>query len=236
MDKRIIIVLLLIAIIAISVVVWLKVDEAKKANENVKIPEPVPLVISTPKEKEPEKMVEVTEDMIGKIKEESFLNILLQIRSFDALDANDEPLLEAAMRIANEQGLMQVQEDGMFMEYVPRSIINDIIFELSGIKVTEPIEIEDFYYLYDKEGDYYYVVPAGADWLYLKEIKSINYEKSADQYIIKCTGRIGSQEDGEITDFNDIEVRLKYKSTNKYIKYQLISLSIGLPSGDFLGD
>ncbi len=236
MDKRKIILFLLIIAIIISVVVWLKAKEAKETTENVNIPEPIPIVISTPKEKEPEKTVEVTEEMIEKIKDESYLSILLQIQSFDAFDVNNESLLEAAMRIASAQDLVQSQEDGMFLEYVPRSVVHDIIFELSGVKVTEPIEIEDFYYLYDKSGDYYYVVPVGVNWLHLKEINSINYEKSSDQYIIKCSGRIGSQEDGEITDFDNIEVRLKYKSTNKYVKYQLVSIAVGLPNGDFLGE
>ncbi len=229
MNKKIIIFLLLIIIIVISIVVFNKYKEAQSLENNIPIPEPVPLVISTEKEKEPEKTVEVPEENIQKIKEESYLEILLQIQSFDSYNTNYEPLLEAAMRIARAQNLMEAQEDGMFLEYVPKTTIHDIIFELSGTRITEPIEIDDYYYLYDEAGEYYYVVPVGVNWMQLKNIDSMLYEKTNDLYIINCSGKLGSQEDGVVTDFDDIEVKIKYKPNNKYIKYQLVSIATAMP-------
>jgi hypothetical protein len=82
------------------------------------------------------------------------------------------------MRIAEKQGLYQTPEDGTYIEYVPKSTIHDIIFELTGIKIQEPIIIEDFFYAYKEDGDYYYVVPLGANWMELNEISKITYTKS----------------------------------------------------------
>ena len=224
MDKRIIIVFLLIIIAIISAIIVHKLDE-KEAN--TPIPTPVPIGLQDEPEPEENKTVEVTDEMIQKIKEESYLNILLQIQSFDALNVNNEPLLEAAMRIASEQGLVEIQSDGIYIEYVPKAVIHDIIFELVGIRVEKPIMIDDFYYLYDEEGDYYYVVPIGVNWMQLKEIQSISYSKN-DQYIIKCSGSLGSEEAGIVTNYPNIELKLKYKPSNKYVKYQLISINSGL--------
>ncbi len=224
MDKRIIIVFLIIIIAIISAVIFNKSKEVEETENQ--IPTPVPIVNQEPP-KEEEKTVEVTDEMIEKIKEESYLNILLQIQSFDSLYANYEPLLEAAMRIASAQELVEVQMDGIYLEYVPRTVIHDIIFELSGMRIEEPIVIDDFYYLYDEEGDYYYIVPIGVSWLELEEINSITYSKKDDQYIVKCSGSQGTEESGLITHYPNAEVRIKYKPNNKYVKYQLISVSVG---------
>ncbi len=222
MDKRIIIVILLIIIAIISAVILGKMGEGNEGE----IPTPVPS--GTPSETEEEKTVEVTEEMIEKIKEESYLAILLQIQSFDSLYINYEPLLEAAMRIASEQGLVETVSDGVYLEYVPKTVIHDIIYEMAGVRVEEPIKIDDFYYLYDEEGDYYYVVPIGVNWMQLSEIKSISYSKN-DIYIIKCSAKLGTEESGIVSSYPDVEVRLKYKPTNKYVKYQLVSIQVGTP-------
>ncbi len=221
MDKRIIIVILLIIIAIISFVIFGKMDNSDEND----IPSPVPA--NTQAENE-EKTVEVTDEMIQKIKDESYLEVLLQIQSFDSLYINYEPLLEAAMRIASEQGLVETISEGIYLEYVPKTIIHDIIFELSGVRIEEPIKIDDFYYLYDEEGDYYYVVPIGVNWMQLSEIQSISYSKN-DIYIIKCSAKLGTEETGIVSSYPDVEVRLKYKPTNKYVKYQLVSISVGNP-------
>jgi len=224
MDKRIIIIILLIIIAIISCAIFGKLG---KEDEQNNIPNPVPINNNTT-EKEEEKTVEVTDEMIQKIKDESYLSILLQIQTFDSLYINYEPLLEAAMRIASEQGLVETVSEGIYLEYVPKTVIHDIIYELAGIRIEEPIRIDDFYYLYDEEGDYYYVVPIGVNWMQLSEIKSISYSKN-DIYIIKCSAKLGTEETGIVSSYPDIEVRLKYKPTNKYVKYQLVSISSGNP-------
>ena len=227
MDKRIIIVFLLIVLAIITAIVFNRFKEEEDIPTTIKTTEDVTLPTETTIKKEEDKLVDVSIDKIEKIKEEAYLDVLLQIQSFDALYANYEPLLEAAMRIASMQGLMQTNTDGVYLEYVPRDVVHDIIFELSGVRVEEPIVIDDFYYLYDQEGDYYYIVPIGVNWMQLIEINKMQYSKQDDQYIIDCSAREGSEESGVITTYPNVELKIKYKPNNKYVKYQLISISTG---------
>ena len=223
MDKRIIIAFLIIVILIISAVIYNKAKE-----EKVEPNSQLPVATGTSKQEEAEKLVVLTDDKIQKIREEAYLDILLQIQSFDSFYINYEPLLEAAMRIAGQAGLLETNTEGVYVEYVPRNVIHDIIYELSGVRVEEPIQIDDFYYLYDEEGDYYYIVPIGVSWVYLDKITSVQYSSKNDQYIIDCSGRQGSEETGIITTYPNMELRLKYKPNNKYIKYQLISCEPGV--------
>lgn len=218
MNKKVIIIILIL-IIAIIVAMILNKDDS--------IPEPVQPNIPITTESPDDKVVTVTKDMEEKIVEDSFLNILVQIQTFDSLNVDYEPLLEAAMRIADALNLYETPEDGVYLQYVPKDVVHEIIFELSGIRIQDPIVIEDFYYLYDEENDYYYVVPIGANWMYLDEIKSISYSKS-DMYIINCSSEIGTEDYDIKTTYPNMELRLKYKPTNKYVKYQLISINSGL--------
>jgi hypothetical protein len=129
---------------------------------------------------------------------------------------------------------MKTKTDGVYLEYVPKDVVHEIIFELSGIRIKDPIIIDDFYYLYDSDYDYYYVVPIGASWMEIDDIKSISYSKS-DAYIIKCACSIGTEDYGIKTSFPNMEVTLKYKPSNKYVKYQLISINSGMAEYDFEG-
>ena len=225
MDKRIIIAFLLAIAAILGALVY---NKFKEPEEEIIVPStPSPSSpIATPQQQET-KTVEVTDEMSSNIKTDSYLNTLVQIKTFDSLNVNYEPLLEAAMRIASEQNLLQVPEEGIYFEYVPKDIVHQIIFELSGIRIDEPIIIDDFYYVYSKEGDYYYVVPIGSNWLELKEVKSISYSKEGDQYIVKCSASGGSEDYGGIESYENMEIRLKYKPANQYVKYQLISISAG---------
>lgn len=215
MNKKILI------LIAIIIIVIMSIFFIRNDNVENNLPS------STPNISNDEKTVQVTDlNQIEKIKNESYLNILLQIKTFDALNISYEPLLEAAMRIAGELNLYQTPNTGAYVEYVPRNIVHELIYELSGIRIEEPIIIEDFYYLYNAENDYYYIVPIGSDWLELKEISSIHYSSTSDQYIIKCVAE--NLSDYAIkTTYPDVDLHLKYKASNNYIKYQLISIHAG---------
>ena len=226
MDKRIVIVLLLIII---AIIVTLIIN--KQSEEPVIDSGDISNV--TPEPTEEEKTVEVTEEIAMKIKEEAYLSILLQIKNFDNFNVNYEPLLEAAMRIAEKQGLYQSPEEGFYAEYVPRTTIHDIIFELTGIRIQDPIIIDDFFYAYKEDGDYYYVVPLGANWMELNEIASITYTKSTDQYTVHCSAQEGTEDYGMVVSYPDVTIKLKYKSSNKYIKYQLVSIESGKSSYQF---
>lgn len=225
MSKKVLILLIIIIIILIAVMFYF----------NPKNDDTEPNLPSTNIDiTNDEKSVEVTSaEKIEQIKNDSYLNILLQIKTFDSLNISYEPLLEAAMRIAKELDLYETPEDGTYIEYVPRETIHELIYELSGIRIDKPIIIEDFYYLYDEENDYYYVVPIGSDWLELKDITSIFYNSTLDQYSINCSGE-NSSEYAIKTTYPNIEVRLKYKASNNYIKYQLISIHSGNPKIEVL--
>ena len=118
MNKKAVIIILIL-IIAIIVAMILNKDDS--------IPEPVqpnPMATESPDNK----VVTVTKDMEEKIVDDSFLNILVQIRTFDSLNIDYEPLLEAAMRIADALNLYETPEDGMYLQYVPKDVVHEIIF------------------------------------------------------------------------------------------------------------
>lgn len=216
MNKKI---LLVIAIVLILIIcIFFSSNSNELQNNNLP---------SLPNANINEKTVEVTDsEKIEKIKTDAYINTLLQIKTFDTLNISYEPLLEAAMRIAGNLNLYQIPDNGTYVEYVPRETIHELIYELSGIRVEEPIIVEDFYYLYDSNNDYYYVVPIGSDWLELKDIDSIHYSSDSDQYIIKCSAE--NLTDYAIkTTYPNVEIHLKYKASNNYIKYQLISINVG---------
>lgn len=224
MNKKIILILIIIVILAVIIPQFFKENEKNIDNESPSIQ------VGT----NDEKTVQITDsEKIEKLKADSYLNILLQIKTFDSLNISYEPLLEAAMRIAGELNLYQTPENGTYVEYVPRSIVHELIYELSGIRIDKPIIIEDFYYLYDQVNDYYYIVPIGSDWFELKEIHSIHYTSELDQYVFKCSAE--NLTDYAIkTVYPNVELRLKYKANNTYIKYQLVSINAGKSNVEIL--
>ncbi len=228
MDRRLIIILFLIVIIAIiSALIFNNQPKIKPASPDIptsqtSVDEPIPPIPA-----EEPKSVEITEEMINNIKENAYLDVIVQIKTFDNLNVNYEPLLEAAMRIATAQGLInESTENNMYLEYVPKNTIHDIIYELTGIRIVDPIIIEDYFYMYDSENDYYYIVPSGSNWLELEEVSSITYTKD-DIYIVKCSAKGGSENYEGISYYPNVEIKLKYKPSNKYTKYQLISVMTG---------
>jgi len=177
----------------------------------------LPIVVSNSSNSGDDKSVLITDvDRISKIKSESYLNILLSIKVFDELNQDYLSLLVAAMRIAGEQGLVKTSEEKGYLEYVPRATIHDIIYEFTGIQISSPIGVdEDFYYKYDEEGDYYYVVPTSSDWLSLLDINSISYSDKSAQYLINCSASTNSIEDAENIIYPNVLVKLQYKPNNK---------------------
>lgn len=222
MDKRIIIVILLIIIAILVAIIFNRFTDQETLTTTFNTNVPI-----NPQPEQEQKVVEVTPDMYDSIEEGSFLYALVQIRTFDKLNVNYESLLEAAMRIAGKSGLFKEPEEGEYFEYVPRDVVHEIIYELSGIRIPDPIIVEDFYYVYSEEGDYYKVIPIGSNWLELKKVNSIHYSKDGDQYIIKCMASSSSEDYGDVETFPNMEIRLKYKPANKYIKYQLQSVVAG---------
>ncbi|MBR4111084.1 MAG: hypothetical protein IKK43_05305 [Clostridia bacterium] len=169
---------------------------------------------------------EIIEDKteISKIVTDSFLDILIEVKNYDKKEINYEDMLEATMRISRELDLFEeMSTDTNFYEYVPENTIHSMIAELTGKKVNSPIVIEDFYYLYNEESKYYYVVPVGTDWIHIEDIKEVKKIKNGDFYVITCSTSFS--EDGlTFYDSGDIKVTIKHCPDNKYIRYQLTSM------------
>ena len=169
---------------------------------------------------------EIIEDKteISKIVTDSFLDILIEVKNYDKKEINYEDMLEATMRISRELDLFEeMSTDTNFYEYVPENTIHSMIAELTGKKVNSPIVIEDFYYLYNEESKYYYVVPVGTDWIHIEDIKEVKKIKNGDFYVITCSTSFS--EDGlTFYDSGDIKVTIKHCPDNKYIRYQLASM------------
>ena len=104
MNKKLIIIILIIIIAIILIMI---------KNKDDSIPESISPDGPQATAKADEKLVTVTEDMQNKIMDESFLNILVQINTFDSLNVAYEPLLEAAMRIAESLELYETNTDGV---------------------------------------------------------------------------------------------------------------------------
>lgn len=161
---------------------------------------------------------------ISNIAADSFLDILIETKKYDSSKINYENMLKASMRIARELNLLkEMSSDTNFYEYVSADTIHSMIEELTGQKVPAPIDIEDFYYLYNKEDNYYYIVPVGTDWIHINEIKEVKNINDGKYYTITCSTAIS--DDGIASyDYGDVTVTLKYCPENKYIRYQLVSM------------
>lgn len=155
---------------------------------------------------------------------DSFLDILIEAKEFDSSKIDYEEMLQIAMRISRELNLLkEMSSETNFYEYVPESTIHEMILELTGKKVSNPIDIEDFYYLYNETDKYYYIVPVGTDWIHINEVKEIRNVNDGEYYIVTCSTTFS--EDGyTFNDAGDITVTLKHCPQNKYIRYQLIHM------------
>lgn len=158
------------------------------------------------------------EATISKIKEDSFLDILVNLGNYSPTNYDDENLLDVSMRIAEKLGLLnESTEDGNYVQYVNENDLHNIIYELTGHTVEAPIEIDDFYYLYDSEHEYYFYVPAAPNYFSVKNISSMKANNS--NYSIVCS--IEKSEDLEVTDLNDVKVSLTYMPENSFVKYRV---------------
>ncbi len=160
----------------------------------------------------------------AKLATESFLDILVNIEEYPTDAIKEDKLLEAAMRIARELDLIQTETEPIYTEYVPRETIHQIIEELTGEKRETPIIEEDFYYLYNEEKDYYYIVPVGTDWTHFGTLK--NATKKGNTYEIHCTVESDDYNGNGVVVYDDVKVVLKRDTKNQYIKYKLMKIEM----------
>ena len=92
---------------------------------------------------------------------------------------------------------------------------------VSGITVEAPIEIEDFYYLYDSENEYYYYRPSTPSYYQIDQINSLKETKNG--YEINCS--IVKNIDTEVLKVEDVSIELTSKPENSIIKYMVNEIS-----------
>lgn len=171
----------------------------------------------------PERILEGAE--ASKLASEAYLDILINIKEYPNGKNVDAKLLEAAMRIARELELIKDEDTPYYREYVPKETVHLIIEELTGKPVKEPIKVEDFDYLYDEEKDYYYIVPVGTDWIRYNEIK--NVLEKGHYYEVICDADLTDYDGIPITSYENMVIKLKKVSDNRYIRYRIESISAG---------
>lgn len=160
----------------------------------------------------------------AKLATESYLDILVNIGEYPDDRAKDDLLLEAAMRIARELDLVQTETEPIYIEYVPRTVIHQIIEELTGKKQETPIVEEGFYYLYDEEKDYYYIVPVGTEWVHYGTLKSAT--EKGDIYEVHCTIEDSSEFGVSKVIYDDVKMVLERNTKNQYVKYKLVRIEM----------
>ena len=109
----------------------------------------------------------------------------------------------------------------------PTAQLNVRILTFGGDKskwhLEQRTKIEDFYYLYNEENKYYYVVPVGTDWIHIENVKEVKKTENGKYYTITCSTSFS--EDGlSFYDSGDVKVTLKHCPENKYIRYQLVKM------------
>lgn len=162
------------------------------------------------------------EALINEIKENSHLDLLVNIKDYSKEKYNESELLDISMQIAEKIGLLNENtENNTYVQYVTKDDLHQIIFELTGITIEAPIEIEDFYYLYDSENEYYYYRPASPSYYSIDSIKQV--KKNGSVYNITCS--VSKNIDLEKTTIENVNVEITHVPENKFIQYKLETIS-----------
>lgn len=161
------------------------------------------------------------------IREDSNLDIIVNLGTFSHDNYDEQKLLDVSMQIAEKLGMLdEYTDEDNYIQYVPKNDLHLIIYELTGLTIEAPIEIEDFYYLYDSENEYYYYRPATPSYFKVETINSIKEKNST--YKISCS--LKKEVDFEITTLADVQLSLSYEPNNTLVKYKVKSIEMN--SGD----
>lgn len=155
------------------------------------------------------------------IKQDSNLDILVNLGNFSKENYSEEKLLDISMQYAAKLNLMNEKNaNDTYLQYVTKDDLHNLIFELTELLIEAPIEIEDFYYLYDSENEYYYYIGVSPVYYKVSNINSI--KRNSNTYFIDCS--IQKIEDGEINTLDNVYVTLIRNTNNSIITYQLESV------------
>ena len=168
--------------------------------------------------------VEITSTTeIEAIKQDSNLDILVNLGNFSGENYSENMLLDVAMQYADKLNLMnELNTDDNYLQYVNKEDLHNIIYELTDITIEAPLEIDDFYYLYDGENSYYYYLGVSPTYYSVSRINKI--ERTSNKYVINCS--IQKNEDGEIFSLDNVLVTLNFMPNNNIVKYQIKEILI----------
>lgn len=157
------------------------------------------------------------------LKNELDLDIIINLEKYSSEEYDESKLLDVAMQLASKKGLLQeFNDENTYIEYVSKDDLHSLILELTGITIEAPIEIEDFYYLYDSENEYYYYIPATPSYYKIDKINSMKETKNG--YEINCS--IEKNIDTEVLKVENVLIKLTTKPENSIIKYMINEISI----------
>lgn len=160
----------------------------------------------------------LTDEEILDLKDSAKLDIIVNLGDYTSSNYDDSKLLDVAMQLANALGMVNTySDDETYIEYVSREDLHTLINEFTGLTIEAPIEIEDFYYLYDSENDYYYYRPSTPSYYSVSTINSIKEDNGS--YTISCTAT--KTEDTESSTHDNVQISLTSMPKNKYFMYKI---------------
>ena len=152
------------------------------------------------------------------LKENFDLDIVVNLKNYTVEEYNEENLLDVAMQLAGKNGMLsEFSDDTTYIEYVQKDDLHAIIQDITGITVEAPIELEDAYYLYDSENEYYYCWPSTNYYYNIGNITSVT--KNGDTYEFVCT--LEKTIDSEIETIENAIIRITAMPENTIIKYRV---------------
>ena len=160
----------------------------------------------------------LTNEEILNLKDSAKLDIIVNLEDYTSSNYDDSKLLDVAMQLANALGMVNTySDDETYIEYVSREDLHALINEFTGLTIEAPIEIEDFYYLYDSENDYYYYRPSTPSYYSVSTINSV--KENNGSYSISCT--VTKTEDTELSAKDNVQISLTSMPKNKYFMYKV---------------
>lgn len=164
-----------------------------------------------------------SQEEIETIMQESHLDILINLGNFSKDSYSESMLLDVAMQYATAIGLA-VEENlsDIYFQYVEKDTLHNLIAELTDIYIEAPIVIDDFYYLYDSENAYYYYLGSSPEYFKIFNINKI--ERNGEKILINCD--ISKNEDGEVTNINNVLIKMSLRPKNSFTKYRIDQIQI----------
>lgn len=162
------------------------------------------------------------QSIINKIITDSNLELLINLGNFSNNNYSEEKILEVAMLYAENNGYLNETDETFYIQYINYLELHTLIKELTNITIEAPIQIEDFYYRYDSENEYYYSIGLEVPKYQISNINKVY--KTDDNYIIEYT--VTKTLDGEITEQKNVITELKQIKNSTYTNYQIIKQSL----------